>query len=646
MKTGELHIFYFGDFVLDTRKHSLKKGIQQIHLRPKAFDTLLYLVKHHGSLIKKLDMLDDLWPNVIVTENTLSHCIDEVRQALEDNAQDPIFIRTIPRLGFKFIADVKELKADENSTVNVEPEVNNKERKIDTFLTRIRQKKQTPLLNLSSKKKFTLIGVIVILLLGLSTAVVFNLINNNDNEIKSIAVLPFINLNVDTDEEYFADGMTEALISNLGKIKLLRVISRTSVMSFKNASKPLPEIAKQLNVDAIVEGSVMNANNRVRITAKLISANSDQLLWVKSYERDMQDILKLQGELAKEIASEIKINLTSKENANVAAARPVNPEAYTAYLKGRYFWNMRTSEGFNKAIEQFHKAITIDSEYAPAYTGLSDTYILQGNYGMIQSNEATAIAKKYVSKALALDDALAEAHVSLSACLTNEWDIIGAKREMERAIELNPNYATAHQWYAFSLIRSGLIEEGISEIKKAIQLSPLSLRIQVDLGRELYFARQYDNAIRQYKEMLELDQNFPPAHSLLGLVYLKKGDYENAIIELEKGMKLRKASMSRWLGYAYALTGDSIKADSFLKTLIERWKEWHDGAVDIALIYSGFGNKEKAFEWLKKAYDERDIELLYLNVNPLWDDIRTDSRFQELVNNIEIQSNKAHSNIM
>ena len=440
--------------------------------------------------------------------------------------------------------------------------------------------------------------------------------------------------------------MTETLISNLGKVKPLRVISRTSVMTYKNASKPLPEIAKQLNVDAIVEGSVLNANGYVRITAKLIKADKDQLLWVKSYKRDMHDILKLQGELAHEIASEIQVKLTPEEHAKVVSSKSVNPKAYIAYLKGRYFWNMRTSEGFEKAKEQFLKAIAIDSEYAPAYAGLSDTYFLQGNYGNIPINEATIKAKKYVTKALSLDETLAEAHVSLSACLYNEWDLLSAKRELERAIELNPNYATAHQWYAISLIRSGLTEEGISEMKKATQLSPLSLRIQADLGREFYLARQYDKAINQYKETLELDQNFPPTHSLLGLVYLKKGDYINAINELEKGMKLRKATMSRYLGYAYALAGDSINADSFLNILLDRWNEWHDGATDIALIYAGFSNKEKTFEWLNKAYNESDSGLLSLKIDPLWDAFRTDSRFQNIVNKIEIQTNKAHGSIM
>ena len=638
MRTEE-YIFKFGDYVLESREHSLKKGTQQIHLRPKAFETLLYLVEHHGSLVKKQDMLDDLWPNVIVTENTLSHCIDEVRQTLQDNAQEPTFIRTIPRVGFKFIAEVKELKTDTDITISDNSKVNEKRGNINNAAIEDRKKNQ-------SRKKYIHVGIIVIILVVLSTLVVFNLINNNKKKINSIAVLPFMNLNVNPDEEYFADGMTETLIANLGKVKSLRVISRTSVMIYKNASRPLPEIAKQLDVDAIIEGSVLNVNGHVRITAKLIKADEDQLLWVKSYKRDLKDILKLQGELAREITSEIQLKLTPEEHANVVASKSVNPEAYIAYLKGRYFWNMRTREGFEKAKKQFLKAIAISSGYASAYAGLSDTYILQGNYGLIQSNEAILKAKKYVTKALELDETLAEAHVSLSACLYNQWNKARAQKELERAIELNPNYATAHQWYAFSLISSGLIKEGIAEMKKAKNISPLSLRIQVDLGRAFYFAHQYDNAISQYNETLELDQNFPPAHSLLGLAYLEKGGYENAIHELEKGMKLRKATMSRWLGYAYALAGDTIKANVYLKILLKQWNEWRDGATDIALIYSGFGNKEKTFEWLKKAYDERDTELLSLKVDPLWDNLRSDSRFLDLVHNIEIETGEEQVNVM
>ena len=639
MKMVDFHTFQFGNFVLEASQHSLKKGTQQIHLRPKAFETLLYLVKHHGSLVKKQDMLDDLWPNVIVTENTLSHCIDEVRRVLQDDAQEPTFIRTIPRVGFKFIAVVKELKTDENKTVIDDSEVDEQRGNIQSEAIVNQEKNPTG-------KKRILVGMIVIILITLLTVIIFSLLYDKSKKINSIAVLPFINLNVEPEEEYFADGMTETLISNLGKVKSLKVISRTSVMTYKNASNSLPEIARQLNVDAIVEGSVLNANGHVRVTAKLIMANTDKLLWVKSYKRDLKDIMKLQGELANEITSEIKLELTPEEHTSVTASKSVNPKAYIAYLKGRYFWNMRTSEGFEKAKEQFLKAIAIDSGYAPTYSGLSDTYILQGNYGIIPSHEATLKAKKYVTKALELDNTLAEAHVSLSACLYNEWNIAGAQKELERAIKLNPNYATAHQWYAFLLVQSGRMDEGIIEMKKAMELSPLSLRIQVDVGRAYFWARQYDKAISQYKEALELNSNFPPAHSLLGLAYLKKGNNENAITELKKGMELGKSTISMWLGYAYALAGDTIKANSFLKVLVNRWNEWHDGAEDIALIYEGFNNKVKALEWLKKAFDERNIELLSLKVDPLWDTLRSNPYFQDLLENIEIQVDKSESKVM
>lgn len=622
MKTEESHIYQFGNFVLDKNEHTLRSGPNQIHLRPKVFETLLYLVENPGKLVTKKNLLDKIWHNVIVTENTLSHCIDEVRQALNDNAQKPIFIRTIPRLGFKFIFEVKEIRHNNFSDeAGISKDSNNHQKKNKIFSSHF----------LKSKYFFPIISSIVLL-----SIIVFLFTSNNSNQnINSIAVLPFINLNTNQSQDYFADGMTETLISNLGKIKKLRVISRTSMMTFKNKSEPVPEIGRKLNADVVVEGSVLKDNDRIRITAKLIRTNTDKLLWVKSYERQIKDILILQDELSKEIAAEIKLKLSPNENLNIAQPGAVNPNAYIAYLKGRYFWNKRTSDGFEKAEQQFLKAIAYDSGYAQAYTGLSDTYTLLGNYGIIQINKAVAKAKKYASKAIALNETLAEAHVSLSACLYNEWNIIGAKKELERAIELNPNYATAHQWYAFTLIRSGSVEEGISEMKKASQLSPLSLRIQADLGRQFYYAWQYDKAINQYKKTLELDQNFPSAHSLLGLAYLKKGNYQNAINEIKKGMILRKSDYSRWLGYVYAVAGQRKKAVKMLDKLMTIWNKWHEGAADIALIYAGLGNRKEAFEWLKKAYNERDTQLLTLKIDPLWNDLHQDPRFQDLVNLID-----------
>ncbi len=630
MAAGEVRIYRFGDFTLEIHNHCLKKGGQQIHLRPKAFETLKYLVERQGRLVKKDELLDDLWPNIIVTENTLSHCIDALRKALQDSAQEPAFIQTIPRLGFKFIAEVEVLTSEAEKPTRVEQVKNNSAQKKSPFFSAF----PAPRLRIT---------LVAILLLGLLLTIVLALIKENEKPFDSLAILPFINLNGDSDQDYFADGITEALIANLGKIKPLRVISRTSVMTYKNAPKPLPEIARELDVAAVVEGSVLRAGDRVRVTATLINAATDRHLWVKSYERNIQDILTLQAELAQAIANEIQVELTPQERASVVAANPVNPKAYNAYLKGRYFWNKRTSEGFEKAKQQFLTAIEHDSTCAQAYAGLADTYNLLANYGILPAGEARAKAKKYVNRALELDETLAEAHVSLAVNYAQEWDWSSAGKEFERAIKLNPNYETAHHWYAVHLISTGWPERGIAEMKKARELAPLSLRIQVDLGRQFYFARQYDQAIEQYRETLALEPNFASAHSLLGLVYLQNGLNKQALLELKKGMSLRKGDLSVWLGYAYAVAGDTDEALKMRNKWQERWDERHDGAANIALIYAGLGDNDAAFEWLEKAYDQRDSMLTLLRVYPYWDTLRADPRFNNLLHRLGLPETKISS---
>lgn len=634
MKPPETGILKFVDFALHPPEHCLLKNGEQVHLRPKAFEALVYLVEQRGRLVKKEELLDKLWPEVVVTENALSKCIDDIRHALGDSAREPRFIETVPWLGFRFIAEVEEsapITADAQKASDVA--VESQEPSVETTSKTGRRQKSR-----LSGSRWLIPGISVTVVILLSLVIVWRdtLFKWNETRTDSLAVLPFVNLSGDPKQEYLADGMTEALIANLGKLKALRVISRTSVMTYKNRPTPMPEIARQLNVDAVVEGSILRASDRVRITAKLIDANSDQLLWVKSYKRHIQDILTLQSELAQAIATEIRVELTPQEQTQVFATRPVNPEAYDAYLKGRYFWNKRTSEAFEKAKQQFLKAIEIDSSYAPAYTGLSDTYTLLAGYGILPGDTATAQSKKYALKALELDETLAEAHVALAPNLSNEWDWAGAEREFKRAIELNPNYATAHHWYATHLERFGLLDQAVSEARKALTLAPLSLRIRVDLGRTYFYARRYDEAIQQYRETLELDPNFAPAHSLLGLVYLERGEFEQAITELREGMRLRNGDLSRWLGYAYAVSGRKDEAMNELSKWKQRWQQWHEDAAVLALIYTGLGDEDAAFEWLEKAFEVRDPALFSLKCSPQWDTLRPDERFQNLLRRIGI----------
>jgi TolB-like protein/Tfp pilus assembly protein PilF len=356
-----------------------------------------------------------------------------------------------------------------------------------------------------------------------------------------LAVLPLENLSVDPSQEYFSDGMTDELITELRRIGNLRVISRTSVMTYKGARRPLPQIARELNVDVVVEGTVLRSGNQVRITAQLISAADDKHLWAKSYEVDLGDTLALQEQVARSIASEIRIELTPHEQAMFESVKRVNPEAYEAYLKGRYFWNKRTTESLRRAIDYFNQAIEKDPNYAPAYAGLADSYALAGDwqYGVLTPREAYPRAKAAATKAIALDSTLGEAHISLAWCLDGfDWDWEPAGGEFMRGIELSPSYATGHHWYGWHLAALGRHGEAIVELKRAESLDPLSLIIGADLAEELLIAHRYDEAIKQSRKTMNMDPFFALTHYVLGEVFVQKHMYNAAIAELQKAIRV------------------------------------------------------------------------------------------------------------
>ena len=452
--------------------------------------------------------------------------------------------------------------------------------------------------------------------------------------IESLAVLPLANLSGDTQQEYFSDGMTEELITNLGKISALRVISRTSVMRYKKTEKPLPQIARELGVEGIVEGSVLRVGDRVRITAQLIRAEQERHLWAESYERDLRDILALQSEVARAIASEIRIKVTPQEQTRLASARPVNPEAYEAYLRGRYFWNKRTEEAVKKAIEFFGQALEKDPTYALAYVGLADCYGVLGDYSFLSPKEAFPRAKAGATKALELDETSAEAHTSLAIIKDDyEWDWPGAEREFKRALELNPNYATAHHWYSDHLEIVGRHDEAIAEIKRAQQLDPLSLIIKAIVGRRFHSARRYDEAVEQLRQTLEMDPNFAVAHWLLGETYEQKAQYESAIAEYQKARTASGGSVYvvAALGRAYAAAGKRREALKILGELEELSKRRYVSASSVADIYIALGEKDQALEWLEKGYRDRDEGMVRLNWEATLDPLRSDPRFQGLL---------------
>jgi tetratricopeptide (TPR) repeat protein len=425
--------------------------------------------------------------------------------------------------------------------------------------------------------------------------------------------------------------MTDALITQLAQIKVLRVISRGSVMLYKGKHKPLPEIARELNIDAVVEGTVLRSGGQVRITAQLIYAPTDTHLWAKSYERDLRDVLKLQGEVATSIANEIRIAVTPQERERLTSAPSIIPAAYDAYLQGRYHWEMGTEPDWRKARQYFEQAVQIDPHYASAYAGLADYYALTDE---LPRAVKTLKAKQYALKALDLDSNLAEAHISLGIVrFFIDWNWPEAESEFRRALELGPGHSEVHSHFSSYLSRMGRANEALDEIRKAQDLDPLSISTQVNTGWLLYYARRYDQAIEQCSKVVESQPDFAPAHDCLGLGYLANGMYEKAIAECQTAVNLSGNDLDRAVGLARAnaLAGDKADARKTLEEWRVRAEKSYVPSSFFAQVYVALGEKEQALNWLEKAYPERDTYLTRLRVDPAFDSIRSEPRFQALL---------------
>ncbi len=454
--------------------------------------------------------------------------------------------------------------------------------------------------------------------------------------ISSLAVLPLVNLARDPEQEYFTDGMTEELISGLAKIRTLRVISRTSVIRFKGTNKPMSEIARELGVDAVVEGTVRRAGDRVRITVQLIEASTDQHLWADSYEGDLQDVLTLQSRVALAITAEIRETLTPEERTRLDKRPTTSPEAHEAYLKGLYSWNKRTKEGFIKASELFQEAIRKDPNYALAYAGLADTYELMAEYQYLPTAEGLLKAKAAALKALEIDDSLAEAHTSLAAILQLKWDWEAGEREFRRAIELNPNYATAQFWYGYYLKLVGRFDESLLHTKRALELDPLSFIIRMNLADVYFRSGDLERALTQARQAVELDPGRALPHRMLGAVYSMRGMTDEAIVELEKAHALNPefTGVIGDLGYLYAVAGRRTDALTLLEELKQKVNRGEIASVDIATIYLGLGERSGIYDWLEKAYEERIYQLVELRSHPWFAPLRSDPRFKDLVRRV------------
>ena len=458
---------------------------------------------------------------------------------------------------------------------------------------------------------------------------------------RSIAVLPFKNISSDPEQDYLCDGMTEEIITNLSNLGTLKVIARTSVMQFKHSEKAVPVIAKELGVETVLEGSIRRSGGRVRVTAELINAKDGFQLWAKEYDRELRDVFVVEDDVAQAIVAALSLSFTEAQSATMAKRHTENDEAHQLYLKGLFHWNKRTLEDVRKAIEEFGEAIGADSGYALAYAGLADAYSIMGYYNWLSPREAFPQAKAAAVRALELDDALAEGHAALAVVKRDyEWDWAGSEREFRRAFALNPGYAEARHWCANLFHTLGRREEALDEINKAKELDPLSLVINADLGRSLYFARQYDRATEQFRATLDLDPDFSFAHVWLGQVYeaMDKGD--KAIAEIREGVRLsgRNTIALARLAHACARYGRNAEAREILDSLTAASRREYVSWYDLAIVYDGLGEKDRAVDALSRAYDERSHWMGLLNVDPGFDEIRSDPRFGDLLKKMGVYS--------
>lgn len=623
-------MFHFGEFTLDPSSYRLQWGRRYVRLEKIPMELLILLVEHRGELVSREQIAERLWGKDVFldVDHGINTAIRKVRRALRDDPDKPRFLETVVGKGYRFAAAV----TSGNGVTNP-----------GTLIAAPAQAVSAPAL--PSAKDSTvavrprlwlgMLAALALLVLAWTLKRGFRVRPDSHAEIRSLAVLPLKNLSGDPSQEYFADGMTEELIGRLSNIPGLRVISRTSAMRFRDTRQSVPEIARALGVDAIVEGSVLREGNRVRINVQLIRGDTDEHVWAQEYQREYGSILVLQEEIAQTIARQINITLSPKERTSLAGPRELNPEAYEDYLKGRYYLNQRTEDTLKRSIAYFQQSVARDPGYALAYSGLADAYALLGFRGAFFSRDALSRAKAAALKAISLDDTLAGPHASLAFIAeTQEWDWATAEREYKRALQLNPGDARAHHWYAGYLMYVGRFDEGIAEEKRARDLDPVSLPVNNALAGRLLVAGRYDEALRQIRSTLELDPHFAPAHQTLGWAYLNQGKHQEAIAEFQKAVQLSGSDDIDFmldLGFAYAAAGNRPPARSILDRLKRLHARGLASSASVAVLYGALGDLNQAFAWLDKAYAERDPQLTYLEVpNRRFEPLRHDPRLQQL----------------
>lgn len=622
-------ILRFNDTELDVGRYEIRRNGRSLRLERLPMELLILLASRQGELVTREEVIERLWGKGVHldADQGINTAIRKIRLCLRDTAENPTYIQTVVGKGYRFIPPV----AISQPAVAQHP-------------NEASQKAEAPdpsVIPSPRSSRFTTywIAFAAVSAMAVTAGLAwfwYGHRNPQPTAIAAIAVLPFENLSGDPAQDYFVDGVTDELITELAKMGGVRVISRTSSMQYKHAKGNVRKIASELGVDAVVEGAVARSDNRVRVTAQLIRASSDQHLWANSYERDVSDILALQTEIATAVARELRVELALQTPA-ATPPRPLNQEAYAEYLRGRYAWNLRREPALLEAIQHFESAIRIDPGFAQAYSALADCHTALGYLNARSPEETFPNARLAAQKALQLDNSLAESHASLAYYyLYYERNWRAAEAEFRRAIELNPSYATAHDWYGVYLTARGRWSDALAEMNKARELDPLSLPISTDEGFSLYYSGNYDAAITSLQESLAKDPGFPAAHLWLGRAYEEKSMYPEAIAEFEKVQK----ELPGWpvaiaaTGWVYGRWGKTAEARRVLAELNAQSKRRYVSSYAIALVHAGLGEKNEALRFLDLGLKERTNWMVWTAVDPRWQPIRRDPRFKQLVHEI------------
>ncbi len=650
------HYYQFGSFRADPVERLLLREDHPIPITTKAFDTLLILLERSGHLVSKAELMKLVWRDAFVEEGNLTVTISMLRKALGDDGPEHKFIQTVPKQGYRFLADVQQVEVDSEPAVEASPSALPPTQKQSSDATAsiahppieiTPVKVELPASSLISKARshwavaFSLLALAIVAS-GFMTKSLWSIYSHKQSsrEIKSLAVLPFQVQNFGGNE-YLGVGMADAIITRLAASEQVVVRPTTAVMPYVDSPGNAVSIGRQQDVDAVLVGNIDAAGNEARVNVQLLRVADGKSLWSGLFRRKKDQLAALEAEVEEGVIKSLNVGGEPIKKSRIAGTQTQNPTAYKLYMEGRYFWNKRTEDGLRRSIEYFQRATLEDQRYASAFAGLADSYTLLASYGVEPFEQAYPNAKAAALKALQIDNQLSEAYASLGMiAFYYEWNWSQAEMEFRRSIELNPNYAMAHTWYALNLAAMGRFGQALSEIERAHELDPVSLITNTEIGRVFYWSRQYDKAIEAFKKATDLDPQFARAHTRLGMAFAAKKDFGSAMKEFKEAQRLSGADpyLDGLMGYSLGLSGNTVAARRILQDLTSGEKYKFVPAFSIALVSIGLNDREGALKWIEKSYEDRSTYLVYSKVDPLLDSIRSEPRFTDLLTKMTLLS--------